>query len=63
MQNKPEEKVINWESNYKELLGLNKLSFHEIFYDSYEEKFSEITEILKSLNGDVINNIIKFSAF
>lgn len=60
MENQPEEKTISWDSTYVSLLGLDKTSFHRIFEDNYEEKFQEITNILKLISENVINKINYF---
>ncbi len=39
MQNNPEDKSIDWDSNYIEILGLEKNSFHRIYEDDYEDNF------------------------
>ncbi len=53
MENNPHEKNIEWMEIYNEILGLNKKSFHEIYYDDYEDKKNNIAELLKAINGKV----------
>ncbi len=54
MENQPEEKTISWDPTYISLLGLDKNSFHRVLEDNYEEKFLEITDILKTISENVI---------
>ena len=56
MKNQPEEKTITWDPSYVILLGLNKNSFNRVLEDNYDEKFQEITSILK----DISENVNKF---
>lgn len=63
MENQPEEKTIIWDPTYVSLLGLDKTGFHRIFEDNYEGKFEEITNILKLINDNVIEENHKFLTF
>lgn len=56
MEKLPEEKTISWDPSYISLLGLDKTSFHRMFEDNYDEKFQEITNILKLISDNVKNN-------
>ncbi len=46
--------TISWDPTYISLLGLDKNSFHRVLEDNYEEKFLEITDILKTISENVI---------
>ena len=53
MESRPYEKDIDWMEEYSILLGLYKSSFHEIYYDDYQSKKTNIALILKLVNGKV----------
>lgn len=53
MKSRPNEKAVAWSKEYKAVLGLNKQSFHEIFYDNYNDNLNEIIEIIRDLNLEV----------
>jgi len=55
MQDKLEDKTIDWNPNFNNILGLEKNSFHRIYEDDYEDKFMEISQLLKRINDNVKN--------
>jgi len=56
MQNHPNEKTIKWDSTYKLILGINNKNFYRVFEDGYEEKFQEISNILRVVNDSSENS-------